>query len=111
MLEIIPVSQAPSAGPLVTCFLVPVVDRPDSSTTTLEGRQMWLYESEGGPKSVASPFEIMEFRIQPFKRITLEEAFASALRHLEEAEERRRKADALEAEFVAKLLDFEDEEA
>ena len=110
MPEMIPVPQAPSAGPLVTCFLVPVVDRPDSSTTTLEGRQMWLYESEGGPKSVASPFEIMEFRIQPFKRITVKEAFAIALRQLEEAEGERRKAAEAESRFVASLMDVLEED-
>jgi len=86
---------------------------PDSSTTTLEGQQMWPYEDQCLAESACSSLKKarFEFRLQtPFKRITLEEAFASGLRHLEEAEERRRKADELEAEFVAELLDFLDEE-
>lgn len=85
---------------------------PDSSTTASEGQQMWSYESHGRHESGSGLVERHEFRLQrPFKRITLSEAFASALRQLEEAEERQRRADELEGEFVAELLDFLDEEA
>ncbi|HUT03133.1 MAG TPA: hypothetical protein VM163_04495 [bacterium] len=72
---------------------------------------MCFYESEASGKSLATGVERSEFSLRsPFKRITLADAFASARRQLEEAEDERRKVAEAQSRFIGGLMDVLEED-